>query len=154
MTVEQALKVRRFSIAWIMNVIAPKNNVYRRKLLGGIDALFPEDISPNSDPFNMLGCKDWDNKEDWGKEWTAPMSDRMSELIECDNVFDFGKTGIDAFRATIRIAIDLFISPSGGVVGFTVGDMKKAFGGTIPEDICSMYERDLNRLGDAEPIWL
>ncbi len=154
MTVEQALQVRKFSIAWITNVVAPKNNSYRRKLLHGINELFPEDISIENDPFCMLGCKDWDNAEDRGEEYTAPMCDRMTELIEDENIFELGKIGIDAFRGTIRISIDLFICPSGGVVGYTVGDLKKAMGGTIPDEISAMYEHDLNETKESEPIWL
>ncbi|HRH68855.1 MAG TPA: hypothetical protein PLB89_05040 [Flavobacteriales bacterium] len=154
MTTEQALKIRTFCIAWISNVEAPKNNAYRSRLLHGIDELFPVDISTTNDPFNMLGCADWDNAEERGEEYTQPMCDRMSELIQHENIFGFGKKGIDAFRATIRIGIDLFINQSGGVVGYTIGDLKKAFGGTIPSDLVTLYGENMNALPDNEPIWL
>lgn len=54
----------------------------------------------------------------------------------------------------IRIAFDLLITPSVGVAGFFITDLKKAFDGVIPDWICKLFGTDLNDAQDDVMIWL
>lgn len=97
---------------------------------------------------------DWDSGDD-------------SEYV-CDHVSDFfddilgNKPGLDGAYTTkflnqitccIRAGIDCAVLPSGGVLGFNVGDLKRMYPKGIPEWILSEYE-GLENGKDNEGIWL
>jgi len=124
MNTEQILKIRQFSIDWITKVVATRRD-YRERLIGVIDDLFPENIF-EYDPYGMLDVENWDNGKYGG------MGDRLTDLVEYDNIYELTKKAQSDISSTIRIAIDIFIKQSGGVVGFTIGDLKKMCDGEIP----------------------
>lgn len=160
MTAEKALEIKKFCTAWITKVVS-KNKAYQQRLIAAIDDLFPNDIA-EYDGYSMLDCKDWDDGEEYFDEWSGRkkwhcgMGDRMRELIEWDNIFSLTKKGQTDLTCTIRIAIDLLIEQSGGVVGYTVGDLRKVFDGNIPDFILNTFENKeaLLAAGDEEGIWL
>ncbi len=158
MTPEQLKKIKNFSRDWISKVVAKRKD-YREKLLSVLDDIFDEE----NDGFNILNCKDWD----WGEKYVNPdnardtgyysgLGDRMTELIEYDdyNAYNLTKKAKNDFICTIRIAVDLFIKQSGGVVGYTFGDLKKAFDGNIPKEILNSFECDTSKIKDEDCIWL
>ena len=50
--------------------------------------------------------------------------------------------------------LDVASEPSAGVVGFTVGDLRKMYPEGIPQWIQDGYESDLSAAKDSDPIWL
>ena len=158
MTVEQAMKIKSFASNWITKVVAKRKD-YGQRLLDVLEELFPNNMA-EYDPYDMLSCKDWD----WGESYQengrtrywAGMGDRLTELIEWDdyNTWNLSKTGKNEFICSIRIAIDLLVEQSGGVVGYTVGDLRKVFDGNIPEEIASTFEPSIKEAKDFEPVWL
>ncbi len=159
MTPEKALEIKAFAKTWITKVVAKRKD-YRERLLTVLDDLFPDDIAV-WDPYDMLDCKNWDEGESYkmgnGRTcYRQSMSSRMDDLIEYDyESWGLSKKGKDDFICTIRIAIDLFIQQSGGVVGYTVGDLRKAFDGNIPEEIAAGFEGgDIRTAPDSAGVWL
>lgn len=157
MTVDQALQINTFAKTWICKVIAPGNHwkriKYRRELCEAIDDFIPVSIE-DYDPYGILDAKNWDNgtKTEWG--WSSGLGDIITENIEWENIYDFTEKGKSDFTCSIRIAVDLFIKQSGGVVGFTIGDLRSAFDGKIPNHITSLFDGDVQSAKDHESIWL
>jgi len=152
MTAKQALKIRDFAIKWIDKVVG-KQTAYKKRLRSAVDALIPADIGTKYckviyDPYGFLAINSWDSGVYGG------MGDFLTELLEWDNHFGFTKKANNDLSCTLRVAVDLLIEQSGGVVGYTVGDLRKAFDGDIPDDISRLYACDFSTLPDAEPVWL
>lgn len=162
MTPEQLKNIKDFSRAWITKVIAKKKD-YRERLLLVLDDIFPE--PGEHDGFDIINCRDWDRGEKYinpnnAKDisYNSSLGDRMTELIKNEGYsvcsFTLTKKAKNDFICTIRIACDLFIEQSAGVLGYTIGDLKKAFDGNIPEEILKTFEGDISQAGDNEPVWL
>jgi hypothetical protein len=157
MTIENAIKIKKFAVGWCGKVVSKRKD-YREKLLNAIDDFLPD--SKDYDPYNILNCKNWDDGEEYHDEYLrrtnyhSCLSDRCRELIEWENIYGLTKKGQNDLICALRIATDLIIEASGGVVGYTVGDLRKMFDGTIPDWINKLYKGDLNKGKDAEGIWL
>lgn len=117
MTVEELNKVKDFSIKWIECNIG-KSKKYKQKLIDAVTDLFE---------LNEDGRNSWQIQEvrTWDSGTYGGMSSLMDDLIEYDNVYSFSKKAKSDFICTIRVAIDLLIYQSGGVWGFSVGDVRK-----------------------------
>lgn len=150
MTFEEISKVKNFTISWITKVIAKRKD-YGERLVNAIEDLFPDD--DKYDSFGIMFVKNWDFGVE-NVQGAEGMGDRLSELIEGENIYGFTKKAQNDFICAIRIAMDLFVEQSGGVVGFTIGDLNKAFDGEIPSRICDMYEIALNDAKKDDGIWL
>lgn len=146
---ERKIQVRDFAIAFASHVIATDDK-HRKKLIKKITDIFSWS--------EVDYVKDWDS----GIEDGLGMGDLLSEAFADDYYYDEDKDEDvrmedsleDEVACAIRTSIDLLVSPSGGVVGFTVGDLKKAFNGLIPEWVCTLYKNNLNKVDDNEAIWL
>lgn len=149
MTANQALKIKEFSAIWITKVVAKRKD-YCKRLLDALDDLIPDDIEKTDGivGYGILDIENWDYGEYGG------MGDRLTELVEFENIYNFTKKAKLDFICTLRIAIDLFIKGSGGVVGYTVGDLKKAFDGNIPKEIIAQFEPKLETAKNEDHIWL
>lgn len=84
----------------------------------------------------------WDNQYEFERE-------RNGE-VECVR----GRFG-DMLSACVRAGFDLAVSPSAGVIGFTVGDLRGAFGGEIPDWVAGFFDPALPlNAADSEGVWL
>lgn len=85
----------------------------------------------------------------WDNELEIEKEDRRGNFRQIDT-----KVGI-ALRCCIRAAVDTASKPSAGVVGFTIGDLKKMWAPKrIPKWVCEAYGKDLNRVKSEKGIWL
>lgn len=156
----KSLELKKFCIAWITKVVSTRKS-YQQKLINAIEDLFPDDIE-RYDGYSMLDVADWDNVEEHidpntgRKHRYCGMGDRLKELNEWENIWDLTKKGQNDLSCTIRIGIDLLIYQSCGVVGYTVGDLRRVFDGKIPDDILKQFKhpKKLMKAKDNEPIWL
>jgi hypothetical protein len=130
---EKRLVVKNFAVAFASKAIAKRND-YRNRLVDAIEDIF-----------------DW-AASDW-EDWDHGMSDVVDDYLwqYQDDYTPKAKTDISC---AIRVAVDLFVKQSGGVDGYTVGHLKKAFDGVIPEWLCKDFKVDLNTVTESEPIWL
>lgn len=129
----------------------------REKLVGLVD-----------DAINWVVCnvepadvKDWDTTE--GDD---PASTRMRDWCMDNGPVDpyehkqwriyYG----DRVRACVRSGLDLAVAPSGGVVGFTVGDLKRMYPEGIPAWVSANFDQegeppvDLNKADPKDGVWL
>lgn len=58
----------------------------------------------------------------------------------------------------VRAGLDVAGSPSGGVIGFNLGDLRRACGGVLPPWVRAYFDlsdgADLDYMDDAEGLWL
>ena len=115
MTIEKAIEIKKFAKNWITNIVAKRKD-YRDKLCNAVDDLIPDE--KDYDHYDILKCKDWDHGEEYFDGHC--LSDRCKELIEWENIYCLTKKGQNDLICALRIAVDLLIAQSGGVVGYTV----------------------------------
>lgn len=63
----------------------------------------------------------------------------------------------DMLSACVRAGFDMAVAPSAGVIGFTVGDLRDACGGSIPDWIADRFGENRQALLEAERnegVWL
>ena len=113
---------------------------------------------------------DWDHGVQYGAKWHErheSASTRVSNFL-WDKGFEFerryrngnielarGRFG-DMLTACVCAGFDMAVSPSAGVIGFSVGDIRDIFDGTIPDWIAEQFD-DKNALLSAardEVVWL
>lgn len=113
---------------------------------------------------------DWDSGVRYGKGWHEryeSASTRVDTYL-WDNRYKFereNKHGVEVVRgrfgdmlsACVRAGFDMAVAPSGGVVGFTVGDLRDVFDGEIPDWIADQFAENKPALlaaGRDEGVWL
>jgi len=112
---------------------------------------------------------DWDSGVQYGKGWHEryeSVSARVDTFL-WDNRYEFereNKHGVEVVRgrfgdmlsACVRAGFDVAVSPSGGVIGFTVGDLRDIFDGSIPDWVAAHFEDPAAVLaaGRDEGVWL
>jgi hypothetical protein len=150
MTPEKAIEVRDFAINWIENVHHRSRKATKAECKELFKGLIDDD--PSYDSYDVLSWDGWDSCEG---RYGRPACDFWTE---CRDYSFWGRVYssrvIDLCETACRVAIDLLVKQSGGVVGYTIGDLKKAFSGTIPQWVCDRYETDLNEGANDDPIWL
>lgn len=57
--------------------------------------------------------------------------------------------------ACVRAGFDVAVAPSGGVIGFTVGDLRSIFDGALPDWVSNFFVPPVDAATpDAEGVWL
>lgn len=113
------------------------------------------------------GLTSWGDLDDI-HSWDGPgvyVCDEMSSYL-WDHRYEFererkgcreavlGRFG-DMLSACIRAGFDVAVAPSAGVVGFTVCDLRGAFGGSLPDWVTNWFEPPLPAgVADGEGVWL
>ncbi|MDI9689729.1 hypothetical protein [Burkholderia cenocepacia] len=63
----------------------------------------------------------------------------------------------DMLSACVRAGFDMAVAPSAGVIGFTIGDVRDVFDGSIPDWIADRFGENKHALltaGRDEGVWL
>jgi hypothetical protein len=147
-TAEKWLNIKSFCKKWITKVLATHHNhntvKYREALLEELDRFIPEDDFYGA--MDLLKVKNWDSS--------------VSGMLLCD-FFNYeyqawsnlSKKGQDDFYCMIRIAIDLFVKQSGGVIGYNVSHILDVFKHDF--DLIKSYGLDIDKTTNPNsPIWL
>ncbi len=120
--------------------------------------------------------QDWDNSDHDGierGEFLYPVGDRVTILLEERNPHRYHGTDSQydrwdehwgaRVRCCIRAGLDMASAPSAGVVGFTIGDLRRMYRGTLPAWLAADFTdsktkrpMDLNdkKVRDAATVWL
>jgi hypothetical protein len=150
MTPEKAIEVRDFAINWIEKVHHRSRKATKAECRELLEDLIGNDFDEDSDAYDVLSWENWD----YGNAGRYP----CDFWTECRDYSFWGQLYtprvIDLCETAFRVAMDMLIEQSGGVAGYTVGDLKKAFDGVIPDWINDRFEGDLNAAEGTEPVWL
>jgi hypothetical protein len=115
---------------------------------------------------DVPGSRDWKTINDW-----MDICDEVSEmLMKCEPPWDpwqrnrqyerrergEGKiTFGDQVQACVRAGFDIAVAPSGGVVGFTVGDLRRMFPDGIPDWVLEGFDPPITEASpDSDGVWL
>lgn len=135
----------------------PNMTEARRKLLVAEIENFIDRVTYN---FDLDQINDWD-----GNVGRCHVCDELSDYL-WDNRYEFererkgwvdvvqGKFG-NTLSCCIRAGFDMAVAPSAGVLGYTVGDLRRIFAGKLPTWVTSHFDATaLAAAGDAEGVWL
>jgi hypothetical protein len=106
---------------------------YKKRLVAR--GLSDEDVEAKVAKFEERLDESFDDREDqafeqWDDQWMGPV------------------------RCCIRAGLDTAATPSGGVVGFTVGDLRRMYPDGLPNWIHDAYEGKLREAADTDGVWL
>ena len=98
--------------------------------------------------------------EDWdGNKGDCFVCDEVVEFF--DNYYhyirrtdEYGGKFYNQITCCIRAAFDLAVEPSGGVVGYTAGDLRRMWSGVAPEWVKEGWEVPFDDIPDNGPIWI
>lgn len=131
-------------------------------------------ISEVEECIDWVVCNGLETVEDWdsgiyenGRLAWGSASTRVDDYL-WDNRYEVereNKHGVEVVRgrfgdmlsACVRAGFDMAVAPSGGVVGFTVGDLRDIFEGAIPDWIADQFAENKAALlaaGRDEAVWL
>lgn len=86
----------------------------------------------------------------WDNRYTVEKEDRKGN---CESVT--GRFG-QMLSACVRAGFDVAVAPSAGVLGFTLGDVRQIFKGTLPQWVKDFFENPetLDDCLDNKKVWL
>jgi hypothetical protein len=102
--------------------------------------------------------------EVWVKPYDFATAKEAKQLDKHNDKADFDKYDqvkeeivsrvCEPVHCCLRSGLDLVGEQSGGVLGFTVGDLKRMYPEGIPEWITSKFTENLNQAEDKQGVWL
>jgi len=115
--------------------------------------------------------EDWNTYEDWDSPTEAGCSSLSTdvddffehllpeqeededycEFLESDKYLD---SLANKCACCIRAAFDIAVEQSGGVVGFTAGDLRNWYDGNVPDWMKDHWETPFDQIPDDDEIWL
>lgn len=157
MTEQQIADVRAFALRWLDKVHRQSYTKLRGASKQRTERMLEVaqyTIEEICDSSCMSDAIDWDKGKRQAFGYSRSIHRIVEDMIENDpnNITQKCATII---CCCIRIAVDLFVEPSGGVVGYTLGDLRKAFDGDVPQRIMDEFCTDVDAdADDNTPIWL
>lgn len=84
----------------------------------------------------------------WDNRYEREVEDRKGNVeVACGR---FGTMII----CCVRAGFDVAVSPSGGVLGYTIGDVRNIFDGGLPDWVKEFFTDSLDSASDNESVWL
>lgn len=115
---------------------------------------------------HVLWCMEEDVPEitDWDAAPAYP-GDRVSELLDSDHYHErlradggyepFGNRFLKQVQCCIRAGLDMASAPSAGVLGFTVGDLRRMYPLGLPSWVTAGFAPPLSAdVSDDAGVWL
>lgn len=151
MTPEQYERWRDFSLRMARNAFPEATEGRRRKIAESIEGFFSW-----YDGQDVSDICDWDSgpsyigdavnshldrhyHERWTKDGLEPRRNKFENQVSC----------------CIRAGIDCASAPSGGVIGFTVGDLRRMYPEGLPDWVIEGYDPPITALTpDNAGVWL
>lgn len=106
---------------------------------------------------------DWKKMVDWDESEDRELccGDWFSEFLQSvEGYWQLSERRMENWRfeaqlhSCIRAGLDLASAPSAGVVGFTLGDLRRMYPEGLPDWVCEGYEKDLRSGPDDAGVWL
>lgn len=117
-----------------------------------------------ADAVDWIACNGIEDIEDWdGSKGKVYVCDRMSDWLYDNGHSHYhrvtdeekGNKFANQVSCCVRAGFDLAVAPSAGVVGFDVGDLRRACGGRIPKWISRFFDPPLpTNAPDGDALWL
>jgi hypothetical protein len=98
---------------------------------------------------------DWDHNEEFGSvdDDVIEYFDRYRHWQRDIGTYDGGF--YNQVSCCIRAGFDMAVKQSGGVLGFTAGDVRRMYNGAVPDWIAGQdWDMPFERIPDDAPVWL
>ena len=150
MTHEQFLRWEDFSTRMAKHCYPKATEARRKKIAEEVKSFFDErkfqedwpeimDWDGNKDDFYLSDSVDdfYDNYRHWSRREEYYTGNFYSQVVCC-----------------IRAGFDIAVEQSGGVIGFTAGDIRRMWNGEVPEWVKEDWEQPFDTIPDDESVWL
>lgn len=95
---------------------------------------------------------------DWDQGPVVHVCDYVREFFDMHDHYDqYGERHgrySDQLQCCIRAGLDVAAEPSAGVIGFSVGDVRRMFDGVLPLWVASVFPSLTEATPDGDGIWL
>jgi len=149
MTKEQYARWYDFALRMAENVYPKATRERKRKILSEVKNYFDE----------REYQEDWPEIEDWDGH-PHYLCDSVDEFFNKYRHWQrksetFGGWFHNQITCCIRAGFDLAVKQSGGVIGFTAGDVRRMYGGNVPDWITDRdWDTPFELIPDNDQIWL
>ena len=151
MTPQQYARWIRLSVGLARSGFSGMTRRRRRKLVKAVDYAV-----------DWIACNGIETIEDWdsGPDYVC---DRMNDWLYDNGHLHYhhltnnekGNKFSNQVSSCVRAGFDLAVAPSAGVIGFNVGDLRRACSGRIPNWVRQWFEPPLPATAtDSEGLWL
>jgi hypothetical protein len=151
MTKEQFDRWQDFAIRMAEHGYPRATGRRRAKILEEVKSYFEEREFQQDWP--IIDC--WDCNDEFGS-----VGDDVDEFFDRYRHWQrdtgtFGGLFCDQVSCCIRAGFDLAVKQSGGVLGFTAGDVRRMYDGAVPDWIAGRdWDTPFERISDDAPVWL
>lgn len=104
--------------------------------------------------------EDWPEIEDWdGNDDEYFLGDQVNDFFSEYSHYQRreGSCGGNFYNQVvccIRAGFDVAVQPSGGVVGFSAGDVRRMWDGNVPDWVRNFLEDPFDLIPDEDGVWL
>lgn len=143
----------KVSVGLAMNAYPAMTHRRRTRLVQDVN-LFIEKVTSD---FMLADIEDWD-----GSLGECYVCDELSDFL-WDRRYEYERNGEiqtgrfgNTLSCCIRAGFDMAVERSAGVLGYTVGDLRRIFPRELPNWICSQFSDPpaLIAAGDNAPVWM
>lgn len=155
MTPEQYERWKDSSLRMARCAFPSATEARRVKIAAEIDRFFC--VHYDDAPDEVAKITDWDNSPSYvGDQVSSFLNEHYHERLRNDGTYEpFGNKFENQVSCCIRAGLDRASSPSGGVLGFTVGDLRRMYPEGLPDWVIDGYEPPItNEIPDDAGVWL
>ncbi len=130
------------------NITEARQKRLERECSGWFEYIIPSFCEPG-----------WKAYEDWNGENGHYLCDDVSQYFEHHFHWqwreqEYGGRFYNQIVSCIRAGFDMAVEPSAGVIGFTVGDLRRMYPRGIPSWLMNEFTDGFKTASDTEHIWL
>lgn len=147
---KQFLRWEAFAIKMAEHCFLNATNERKEKILDSVKKFFTERRFQND--YKLFW--DWDGNN--GSECLTDYVDDYYDNHRHWNRREEFYTGkfYNQVTCCIRAGFDVAVAPSGGVLGFTVGDLRRMWNNKVPAWVKRIFEGKFDDFTDSDPVWL
>jgi hypothetical protein len=151
MTKEQFDRWRDFAVRMAEHGYPYATVCRRAKIREEVKSYFEEREFQQDWP--IIGC--WDYNEKFGSV-SSDVDEFFYRYQHWQRDTDsYGGRFCDQVICCIRTGFDMAVKQSGGVIGFTAGDVRRMYDGAVPDWIEGQdWDTPFDRIPDDAPVWL
>jgi len=153
MTPEQYDRWKEFSLRMAQHAFSKATLVRREKIYGSVENFFS---LYDDGPKTVSQIVNWDNAPTYVCDAASDhLSDHYHERETKHGFEPRGNKFENQVSCCIRAGLDVASAPSGGVVGFTVGDLRRMYPDGLPEWVIAGYDPPITaETPDDAGVWL
>lgn len=148
MTNEQFLRWQDFSIRMAENCYPKATETRREKIVEEVKSFFDE----RTRDYQMFWDWDGNNGSECLTDYVDDFFDEYRHWIRHEEWY--GGKFYNQITCCIRAGFDIAVEPSGGVIGFTAGDIRRMYNDEVPSWVKKEWNIPFDTIPDDKGLWL